>query len=625
MTDTSAWFAGPRGENGDWFAGCLGKILQDYYAWRRNYFPEDGLVVDAEGRRAGVAFQDRFDDRLLELLAKLKADFPFHSPRYAAHMVSEQTMPAIAGYLAAMLYNPNNVTSEAAPVTVRLELEASQMIARMVGYDDQSWAHLTSGGTLANIEALWMARTVKYLPLVVEDMRRRLGLAADAPPFGCRPDEALKSFAAVFDEAPTSVVIRAYTESEHNVVERGFANVLARLGSFPVILAAETQHYSIKKALDVLGLGRRSLVTVRVDQEFRMDIDDLHEQLERIERRGDHVIAVIPIIGTTEEGAIDPLDKIVRLREEQVSSFWIHADAAYGGYLKTVTIPTRNGLGEPVATVLVDGKPSDVALKLPTGSSCDALEVLGKCDSVTIDPHKLGYVPYPAGAVCFKSNIVKPLARQDAPYIEDCAGDVKTERGSDSVGVYILEGSKPGAAAASVWLSHTLIPLDMSGHGILMQESIRNACELHALLEKFPTLVSREHVRAVPLCAPGSNILCFAFRADRPTPLKQLNAFNKAIYGRFNLSDKSGKHVTEQPFFLSRTKLSPSQYSLITVAPFIERLGVTDREYEEEGVFLLRSVMMNPWYQEAKRKGRYFISELVDALYHAASEVFDQA
>jgi glutamate/tyrosine decarboxylase-like PLP-dependent enzyme len=141
--------------------------VADYHAWRRNYFPEDGVVMDAASRRDAEAFRDHFDDRLIELLARLKHDVPFHSPRYAGHMIAEQSLPGIAGYLAAMLYNPNNVSPDSAPVTIRLELEAAQMIARMLGHPSDGWAHLTSGGTVANIEALWLARSVKYLPLVV--------------------------------------------------------------------------------------------------------------------------------------------------------------------------------------------------------------------------------------------------------------------------------------------------------------------------------------------------------------------------------------------------------------------------------------------------------------------------
>ena len=151
LEDVSAWFAGPKAENAAWFSDRLRQIIDDYYAWRRNYFPEDGAVIGSSLRRHNEAFQDAFEDRLLELLARLKGDVPFHSPRYAAHMLAEQTLPAIAGYFAAMLYNPNNVTADVAPVTVRLELEAGRMLARMIGFGASSWAHLCSGGTGAKL------------------------------------------------------------------------------------------------------------------------------------------------------------------------------------------------------------------------------------------------------------------------------------------------------------------------------------------------------------------------------------------------------------------------------------------------------------------------------------------
>lgn len=621
--EMGAWFAGPKGENGDWFSGVVATILQDYFAWRRNYFPEDGLVVDAEARRAGEGFRDRFDDRLFELLAKLKADLPFASPRYAAHMVAEQSLAAVAGYFAAMLYNPNNVSADAAPVTVQMELEASRMIATMLGYGDRSWAHLTSGGTVANFEALWMARTVHYLPWVTRDLRREFGLPDPGhDPAKRSPSQALEEFAEVFaaGDIDSRGRIEAYRRSEWNVVEQGIASVTAKLGH-PVVLAPETQHYSIKKALDLLGLGRNTLRTVRVDRDFRMDVADLRRRLDDAESAGEPVLAVIPIVGTTEEGAIDPVGEIVALRQEREEagrgSFWIHADAAYGGYLRTVTLPDRLGLGNSTTRVRIGGQEMDLELPLPVGATCDSLEALAECDSITIDPHKLGYVPYPAGAVCFRSDIVKPLARQDAPYIEDSAGGVEAERRSPNVGVYILEGSKPGAAAAAVWLSHNLIPLDKTGHGKLMQETIRNACELYALLD----LDWDREVRAVALCPPGSNIVCFAFRARRPTPLARLNAANQTIYERFTASERTGQRVADQPFFLSRTRLDRDQYSSEAVGDFLDRLGVDGEDYRREGVFLLRSVVMNPWYGPAKRRGRYYLSELVEAAYAAAREV----
>jgi hypothetical protein len=69
----SAWFAGPKAENSQWFNGWLGRIAEDYCAWRRNYFPEDGVVVDSTLRRHNEPFMDAFEDRLLELLARLNA------------------------------------------------------------------------------------------------------------------------------------------------------------------------------------------------------------------------------------------------------------------------------------------------------------------------------------------------------------------------------------------------------------------------------------------------------------------------------------------------------------------------------------------------------------------------
>lgn len=77
----------------------------------------------------------------------------------------------------------------------------------------------------------------------------------------------------------------------------------------------------------------------------------------------------------------------------------------------------------------------------------------------------------------------------------------------------------------------------------------------------------------------------------------------------------------EQSFFVSRTSLSIKQYSPDTVGRFLSRLGVSVDEYRAEGVFLLRSVMMNPWYSYAKRRGRYYISELVADLYKTAGEL----
>jgi hypothetical protein len=243
IVSSSAWFAGPKAENGEVFSALVARILGDYYAWRRNYFPEDGVVLDSAQKRENEPFFDAFEDRLTELLGRLKADFPFQSPRYAGHMIAEQSLAGLAGWFATMLYNPNNVTAEAAPVTVQLEIEAAQMIAHMVGYGEGSWGHLTSGGTISNIEALWIARTVSLLPRVVNEMRASLSLpeATASPPLAALAEVFRDAARQMGDsETTTRRTIRAFLDAPSNVAVRGIASVAREASWRPIVLAPET-------------------------------------------------------------------------------------------------------------------------------------------------------------------------------------------------------------------------------------------------------------------------------------------------------------------------------------------------------------------------------------------------
>ncbi len=633
----SGWFAGPKAENGEWFGQTVGRVVQDYHSWRRNYFPEDGVVVNSSDRDAVAQFRDSFDDRMLELLARLKGDFPFHSPRYAAHMVAEQSLPAIAGYFAAMLYNPNNVATDAAPVTIRLEIEAAQMIARMLGYDDTSWAHLTSGGTIANIEALWVARSTRFLPLALAEVRAQLNLPRldwPADPHGLlriSPAAAISALDQTIEQARElgdGEVARIHDlllKSRFNPTTRGIARVTAEVKSHGVLLVPETHHYSLDKAADVLGLGHDALIRIPVDRDFRMRVDALEEVLDQTDRDRSHVIAVVAVAGSTEEGAVDPIDQIAAMRDARESagrgSFWLHADAAYGGYLRTITIPARIGLGRPTTRTRIGGKAIELPLQLPVTGTCNALEAFPRCDSITIDPHKLGYIPYPAGAICFKFGSVRHLAATHPPYIQGPARDLHGGPATESIGKFILEGSKPGAAAAAVWLSHSLIPLDSTGHGRLLKETVRNACELHALLTAWPDHTDGTTVRAVFPCSPGSNIACWTFAPKRKgASLAEINAANRRIYSQFTLPE--GHRVYGQSFFVSHTELRASHYRDDSVREFLDALGVTSEEYAHDGVFVLRCVLMNPWYSQAKRRERYYLSELTAHLFEAAELAF---
>ena len=166
----AAWFLGPKAENSKIWSEVINYIFQDYVHWRRNYFPEDQVTVTHVKRRELELWFDKLNNEIDILVNQLKAHYPFHSPRYFAHMLSEQTLPAVAGYFAGMLYNPNNVTEEAAPITVELEIEVGKIISEMLGYDTRkSWAHITSGGTLANLEAIWISRISLFVPLIIKE------------------------------------------------------------------------------------------------------------------------------------------------------------------------------------------------------------------------------------------------------------------------------------------------------------------------------------------------------------------------------------------------------------------------------------------------------------------------
>ncbi len=84
--------------------------------------------------------------------------YPFFHPRYAGQMLKPPNAVAAAGYLAAMLINPNNHALDGGPGTSALEVEVVASLAEMFGFAAPFLGHLTSSGTIANLEALWVAR-----------------------------------------------------------------------------------------------------------------------------------------------------------------------------------------------------------------------------------------------------------------------------------------------------------------------------------------------------------------------------------------------------------------------------------------------------------------------------------
>jgi glutamate/tyrosine decarboxylase-like PLP-dependent enzyme len=100
---------------------------------------------------------EAFQAKQAELLQRLQDNYPFFHPRYIGQMLKPPHPAAIVGYLSAMLINPNNHALDGGPATARMEKEVVADLAKMFGYSTHL-GHLTSSGTIANLEALFIAR-----------------------------------------------------------------------------------------------------------------------------------------------------------------------------------------------------------------------------------------------------------------------------------------------------------------------------------------------------------------------------------------------------------------------------------------------------------------------------------
>src|SRR5580698_1995444 len=239
----------------------------------------------------GIASTDAMRSVLVQLAERLADNYPYFHPLYAGQMLKPPHPIARAAYALAMWINPNNHALDGGRASSQLEIEAVREIAVMFGWTEYL-GHLTSGGTFANLEALWIA---------------------------------------------------------------------GQLHPGKKIVASEHAHYTHNRISAVLGLPFESIAA---DARGRIDLTALEAALQSGE-----IGTVIVTLGTTSTGALDPLDKILDLRERY--GFRIHVDAAYGGYFKLVSKLAPN--------------------------TVRAFARIHEADSIVVDPHKHGLQPYGCG------------------------------------------------------------------------------------------------------------------------------------------------------------------------------------------------------------------------------------
>ena len=601
-----ACFLGPYGENDTLLEKLVVEFLRDHVYWRRNFHPEDPPAISTAASQHPdyQAFEARMRRELHQLSAALKKSVPFHSPRYIGHMASDLLLPGLAAQILTLPYNPNNVSEDAAPVTVELEVKVGLQLAGMLGYVDDparpdcAFGHLTSGGTLANYQALRLALAQKSFPVAL--------LAAGVPDLEL-PEDVWSAF-NLHPHQATALVDRwgqwlaqasagerrrwqARVQGER-IEQRGLAGFFAAHPTLklPKVLAPITAHYSWSKGCKLLGLGRAQL-DLLPEREMRIDVEALEATLERCLRERQPVLMAVAVMGTTEYGTIDPIDAVVDARERFAArglGFAVHVDAAWGGYLATL-FRNQDGSLRPREDIAAG------FTAFPSPEVYSAIAALGDTDSVTVDPHKLGYLPYGAGAFICRDHRTVALLSEEADYVfhgeapKDYMGRYR------SLGQFIPEGSKSGAAVAGVYVTHKVLPLDHAHFGRLPAQTIRSAEAFHARALRFADDL-RDVVHAVVPFAPDSNLVCFALNPVGNRRVAAANAFVRRLHDELR-SDPS-KPLQDKQFFGSVTTLRPEALGESETRRILDALGLDQATLGEDGgdrLMILRHTLMNPY------------------------------
>lgn len=587
QTDVRALFLGPKAENRQFFEDTVGFLVEEHVHWRRDFHPDDApLLGTSQMREPGFeGVLDRTQEVLEALTSRLKStSTPWFSTRYLGHMNSDTLMISNLAEIATLLYNPNNVAYESSVATSQMETEVGRDFAVLMGYEpEQAWGHITTDGTVANYEGLWLARNLKSLPMAVRAVKPKLVVGkSDWELLNFSTREALDLVDAVKADRDAFAAIL-----EHS--SRGAGLVPGGLGK---VLVPSTRHYSWDKAADLLGIGVSNLVKIPVDARYRMDLAALQSAIDGLVATKTPILAVVNVVGTTEEGAIDDvagMRHLIDVNRQRGTNFYFHVDAAYGGYARALFLDDSHkfmSLGQVRTRLSEDGFEST---KWPSESVWSAFEAINVADSITVDPHKMGYVPYAAGGLTLRDRRILGLISYAAAYVfED------TTNLDQSLGSVALEGSKPGTMAAGVWAAHRLLPLTHSGYGQLIARSWAGARQFLEVLDSVAEFsAAGRKVRCQPLLLdPDFNIVCMAFNEVGNTDLDRMNTLNQEIYHRF--SYEYGP-LYEDDWITSHTVLEHAVYGDGPSA-FVERMGVGKDDWNRVGhVSVLRSCVMHPW------------------------------
>ncbi len=640
--DPNKWmeplFAGPYGENNDLFESIILEHFREHFYWRRNFHPGDLPAIDttAEFNQSYQQTTSRMKRELHKLSAQLKHSVPFFHPRYMGHMASDLFLPGLIAQMMTLLYNPNNVSNEAGSETINMELQVGEQFARLFGFnvDEKvypcAWGHLTSGGTVANIEALWNLRSGRFIGFALGQATKELNIKLAKNPassqsfhsmndwelFNLPLDISLdywQNYVKIAEKKNQQHLFEA-TLNKYRPESLGLATFSQRYWTIkpPIVLVPSTAHYSWKKAAQVLGLGTEQMVKVPVDRHMRMDYEALERILQQALAKQIPILAVVSVLGTTEFGTIDPVHKVVELQQyfaDKGLYFPIHVDAAWGGYFATV-FRQENGKN------LGFNEASQLFSYFPSKETYAAITCLDKVDSITVDPHKLGYLPFGMGGVVFRNKLLCQIQEQKAAYVFD---NRHAEKSFNNLGQFILEGSKPGAAAAAVYVSQQVTPLHHDAMGKIVAASIRNAEYFTDHFEAFKQKVS-PYAQVIMPVEPDTNLVTLSINPINNHSMAVANRFTRAIYQFLKVNPERPVQTAE--FLGSSTKLFRSNLTRAEATRLAMKLSIDSKTYVEkvedetrqaDYMFALRHTLMNPWIIQNQQHKNY-IDKYLDYL-----------
>jgi aromatic-L-amino-acid decarboxylase len=252
------------------------KLVREYFENISEYpvFPATSAGRTFETLDKDVSLDPQPLDKLIDDLRVVFANSRHNGhPKFCGYVASPANPAAVFADLVASALNVNVTSWRSGPAATEIERAVVRWLGSLVGYSDNASGLLTSGGSMANLIALFVAHR---------------------------------------------------TKTSNEVARSGLWNAAGPM----TIYASEQIHLSIPKAADLMGLGRDQVRLVACDEHLRMDIARLRESISNDLGKGAKPFCVVASAGTVNTGAVDPLREIAEVAKE--FNLWFHVDGAYG-------------------------------------------------------------------------------------------------------------------------------------------------------------------------------------------------------------------------------------------------------------------------------------------------------